>query len=513
MTKILWIDDEIDFFHSHIIFLEQKGFEIIQAKSGAEGLMILDDCKADVILIDQNMPGLAGTETIKLVNEKFDQIPIVMISQNYDKNTIDQALGNQVKDYIIKPINPNQVLLSLKKIFSNKELVNNTTVDNYQKKYQEINNSINECSNFRDWKEVYKTLVKWELRLSNIEDIDIIEILLSQKNYANNLFSTFIEKNYQRALETESFISSINIFKKHVYPQISRQKPTLLLIIDNFRYDQWKMIEGLVSEHYSIDEDFLYTSILPTTTQYSRNSIFSGLTPLLIKKKYPDYWIDEFNNLSKNKFENQLLEDQLNNLGFKMKHRFLKISNSKDSKSFNKNLINQQKFNLTTVIYNFIDIISHAKKDVKFIKEIANSDKAYRDLTLTWFKNSDLYETIKKSKDLGFKIILTTDHGTINVNKPSKVSGAKKISNNLRYKTSDQILFNSKDAIEFKNPNYFQLPSYSLNSSFIFARNNTFFVYPNNYNEYASMYKNTYQHGGVSLEEMLVPFLIMSPKK
>tara|TARA_Y200000002_G_scaffold55084_2_gene40451 strand:+ start:7452 stop:8993 length:1542 start_codon:yes stop_codon:yes gene_type:complete len=513
MIKILWIDDEIDFFHSHIIFLEQKGFEVIKAKSGAEGLIILDNSRIDVILIDQNMPGLAGTETIKLINEKFDQTPIVMISQNSDDNTIDQAIGNRVKDYIIKPINPNQVLLTLRKILSKKELINNTTLDNYQKKYQEINNLINECSSLEDWKNVYKTLVKWEIKLSNTDDVDIVEIIMSQKKYANNLFSSFIEKNYQKELENESFVSSINIFKKHVFPNINRKESTLLILIDNFRYDQWKMIEGLITENYTIDEEFLYTSILPTTTQYSRNSIFSGLSPLQIKKKYPSYWVDEFDNTNKNKFENQLLEDQLTKLGLKFKHKFIKISNSKDSKSFNKNLINQQKFNLTTVVYNFIDMISHAKKDVKLIKELASTDKAYRELTLTWFKNSDLYDTIKKSKDLGFRIIITSDHGTINVDKPSKVSGAKKISNNLRYKTSDQIIFNSKDVIEFKNPNSFELPSYNLNSSFIFARNNTFFVYPNNYNEYVSMYKDSYQHGGVSLEEMLVPFLILSPKR
>ena len=512
MIKVLWIDDEIDFFNSHIVFLEKRGFQINKALSGNEGLLFLQKNKADIILIDQNMPGLAGTETIKILKEKFDSIPIVMISQNTDENVIDNALGQQVKDYLLKPVNPNQILLSLKKIFSNKDLIKSKTVENYQKKYQEINNEILECISFEDWQLLYKKLVKWEILLSEIDDNEVVEILLSQKNYANNIFCSFVEKNYENALGDPSFVTSINIFKKHVFPHISSNQSTLFILIDNFRFDQWKIIEPFIIDHYNVEDEFIYSSILPTTTQYSRNSIFSGLSPLEIMKQYPNYWSNEFDSLNKNKFENELLTEQLKRLGLDIKHKYLKLFESKDSKSFNNNISNLNKFNLTTIIYNFMDLISHAKKDVRFIKEIANSDKAYRDLTLTWFKNSQLIETIKKSSELGYKIILTSDHGMINVFKPSKISGSKNISSNMRYKTSDQILAKPKDVIEFKNPNKIKLPSYSINSSFVFARSNSFFVYPNNYNEYVSMYNNTYQHGGVSMQEMFVPFLVMNPK-
>ena len=512
MIKVLWIDDEIDFFNSHIVFLEKRGFQINKALSGNEGLLFLQKNKADIILIDQNMPGLAGTETIKILKEKFDSIPIVMISQNTDENVIDNALGQQVKDYLLKPVNPNQILLSLKKIFSNKDLIKSKTVENYQKKYQEINNEILECISFEDWQLLYKKLVKWEILLSEIDDNEVVEILLSQKNYANNIFCSFVEKNYENALGDPSFVTSINIFKKHVFPHISSNQSTLFILIDNFRFDQWKIIEPFIIDHYNVEDEFIYSSILPTTTQYSRNSIFSGLSPLEIMKQYPNYWSNEFDSLNKNKFENELLTEQLKRLGLNIKHKYLKLFKSKDFKSFNNNISNLNKFNLTTIIYNFMDLISHAKKDVRFIKEIANSDKAYRDLTLTWFKNSQLIETIKKSSELGYKIILTSDHGMINVFKPSKISGSKNISSNMRYKTSDQILAKPKDVIEFKNPNKIKLPSYSINSSFVFARSNSFFVYPNNYNEYVSMYNNTYQHGGVSMQEMFVPFLVMNPK-
>ena len=512
MIKVLWIDDEIDFFNSHIIFLEKRGFQINKALSGNDGLLFLKKNRVDIILIDQNMPGLAGTETIKILKENFDSIPVIMISQNTDENVIDNALGQQVKDYLLKPVNPNQILLSLKKIFSNKDLIKSKTVENYQKKYQEINNEILECISFEDWQLLYKKIVKWEILLSEIDDIEVVEILLSQKNYANNIFCSFVEKNYENALGDPSFVTSINIFKKHVFPHLNCNESTLFILIDNFRFDQWKIIEPFISDHYNVEDELLYSSILPTTTQYSRNSIFSGLSPLEIMKQYPNYWSNEFDSLNKNKFENELLTEQLKRLGLNIKHKYLKLFESKHSKSFNNNISNLNKFNLTTIIYNFMDLISHAKKDVRFIKEIANSDKAYRDLTLTWFKNSQLLETIKKSSELGYKIILTSDHGMINVFKPSKISGSKNISSNMRYKTSDQILAEPKDVIEFKNPKKIKLPSYSINSSFVFARSNSFFVYPNNYNEYVSMYKNTYQHGGVSMQEMFVPFLVMNPK-
>ena len=512
MTKILWVDDEIEHFKSHILFLNKKGYDIDICKSGPEAINLIQENAYDAVLIDQNMPGLSGTESINLINENYPLIPIIMISQNSDNETIENAIGLRVNDYLIKPLNPNQILLSLTKIFRNKELVTNTVISNYQNNYQEINDKINYCNSYEDWIELYKVLVYWELQLGDIQEKEVLEILYSQKKQANKLFADFIEINYQKLLEKKDFLSSINIFRNKILPEIKSNTPTLMILIDNLRYDQWKSIEPNVIENCKISTDILYSSILPTTTQYARNSIFSGLSPLELKKIHDNYWISEIDEGGKNKHEDELLKNQLLRIGSKIKYKYYKVSNSKEGNLFYDRLNNEKSNDLTILVYNFVDMMSHAKKDVKFIKELAPTDQAYRELTKSWYKNSKLNDIIKKGKDLGFKIIITSDHGTINVDKPALISGDKEISNNLRYKTARQVHSKKKEVINLDNPSNYLLPSNHLSSCYIFAKENTYFVYSNNYNNYVNMFKNTYQHGGVSLEEMIVPFIVINPK-
>ena len=513
MIKILWIDDEIDFFKSHIIILEKNGYSVQSCKSGSEALEILKKKEFNVILIDQNMPGISGTESISLMNKNLSNIPIIMISQNIDDITIDKALGLKIKDYLIKPLNPNQLLLSLKKIFNNKNLVNNSTISSYQSQYNELNNKINSCDNIDDWITLYKDIIYWELQISKTDDKDVLEIIRSQKKHANNLFCAYIEKNYHNLIVQNDFISSINLFRKKISSEITNKRSTLMILIDNLRYDQWKTIEPLVTEDYTLKSSSLYCSILPTTTQYSRNSIFSGLSPIEIAKKHPKLWKDEFDYENKNKFEKELLDDQLKKLNLNINYKFFKVADNKNAIRFKNNLNNLKSNDFSVLVYNMVDMISHAKKDVKFIKEMIPTEKAYRELTLSWFKNSEIYQIIKKAKEIGLKIIITTDHGTIKVDKPSLVSGDKEISNNFRYKTSKQIHSIEKDSLSINEPSKFLLPSNSLSSCYIFAKNSTFFVYKNNYNDYVKMFTNTYQHGGISMDEILIPFVVLIPNQ
>jgi CheY-like chemotaxis protein len=511
MMKLLWVDDEIDHFKSHILFLNNRGYDIDICISGKEAIKLIKLNTYDAILIDQNMPGLSGTETLDLIKEKT-LIPVIMISQNSEESTVEEAFGLKVNDYLIKPLNPTQILLSLTKIFKNKELITNKTISNYQKNYQEINSKINYCNSIKEWIEIYKILTYWELEISQIDNNDIYEIIKSQKKEANRLFGTFIEKNYKNILLDNDVDLSHTLFKNKVIPELSSERPTLMILIDNLRYDQWKCLEPDIISDYKVTVNEIYSSIIPTTTQYSRNSIFSGLSPIEINKKHSELWKNENDEGGKNLFEKLLLKEQLVRLGKNISFNYHKVINTKEGIKYYEKLENEKQNDLSVLVYNFVDMISHAKKDVNFIKELAKDDKAYRSLTLSWYNNSNLKKIITKAKELGYKIIITTDHGTINVNTPSLVSGDKEISTNLRYKTAKKINSETKKVIKIDDPSSFLLPSNYLSSCFIFAKENTYFVYSNNYNNYVNMFKNTYQHGGVSLEEMLVPFVVIKPK-
>ena len=511
MMKLLWVDDEIDHFKSHILFLNNRGYDIDICISGQEAIKLIKLNTYDAILIDQNMPGLSGTETLDLIKEKT-LIPVIMISQNSEESTVEEAFGLKVNDYLIKPLNPTQILLSLTKIFKNKELITNKTISNYQKNYQEINSKINYCNSIKEWIEIYKILTYWELEISQIDNNDIYEIIESQKKEANRLFGTFIEKNYKNILLDNDIDLSHTLFKNKVIPELSSERPTLMILIDNLRYDQWKCLEPDIISDYKVTVNEIYSSIIPTTTQYSRNSIFSGLSPIEINKKHSELWKNENDEGGKNLFEKLLLKEQLVRLGKNISFNYHKVINTKEGIKYYEKLENEKQNDLSVLVYNFVDMISHAKKDVNFIKELAKDDKAYRSLTLSWYNNSNLKKIITKAKELGYKIIITTDHGTINVNTPSLVSGDKEISTNLRYKTAKKINSETKKVIKIDDPSSFLLPSNYLSSCFIFAKENTYFVYSNNYNNYVNMFKNTYQHGGVSLEEMLVPFVVIKPK-
>ncbi|WP_425236934.1 PglZ domain-containing protein [Ulvibacterium sp.] len=514
MSKItiLWVDDEIDLLKPHILFLENKNYSVITCKSGQEALEELTRSRVDIVFLDENMPGISGLDTLNEIKSMVSSLPVVMITKSEEESIMEEAIGSKIADYLIKPVNPNQILLSLKKNLDHSRLVSEKTTANYQQEFRKISMDLSMVNSWEEWIDLYKRLIYWELQLEEIEDSGMFEILESQKVEANNQFGKFVDKHYLDWFASSNGpVMSHTLFKEWVQPRI-KESPTLLIVIDNLRYDQWYAFEDSVASFYKKSTESAYFSILPTATQYARNAIFSGLTPLDMERKYPNWWKNDTDAGGKNLFEDKFLDEQIKRLGLNLKWEYHKISSLKQGKQLSQNFRSQKDNDLTVIVYNFVDMLSHSKTEMEVIKELASNDKAYRSLTQSWFKNSPLLDIIQQAQAMGLKLIITTDHGTINVKHPSKVIGDKETSLNLRYKTGRSLTYDGKDVLESQSPAKIHLPSINMSSSFIFAKNDLFFAYPNNYNHYVSYYRNTYQHGGVSLEEMIIPFVVLEPR-
>ena len=513
--KILWVDDEIDLLKPHILFLEKKNYHVTTCNNGQDAIDLFEENNFDIVFLDENMPGLSGLETLSELKEKKSSVPVIMITKSEEEYIMEEAIGSKIADYLIKPVNPNQILLSLKKNLDHSRLISEKTTLDYQKEFRKIAMDMAMVRTYEDWVELYKKLLFWELELENIEDQSMVEILESQKTEANVQFGKFIERNYEDWFQPKADkpILSYEIFGELVAPEIRKKdKPILFVVIDNLRYDQWKAFESVVNNHYKLEKEVSYFSILPTATQYARNAIFSGLTPLDMEKKFPQYWKNDPDEGGKNLYEGEFLTEQLKRLGLNIKQEYYKITNFASGKKLADNFKSLKNNDLTTIVYNFVDMLSHAKTEMDVVKELASNDKAYRSLTASWFKNSPLLDMIQQAQQLGFKLIITTDHGTINCKNPSKVIGDKNTSLNLRYKTGRSLTYEDKDVYAVKDPKKIGLPALNMSSSFIFAKNDLFLAYVNNYNHYVSYYRNTYQHGGISLEEMVIPFLVLEPR-
>lgn len=511
---ILWVDDEIEHLKAHIIFLQKKGYEVVTVTNGADAIEQCRQRSFDIIMLDEMMPGLTGLETLQKIKIISPETPVVMVTKSEEEDIMDQAIGSKIADYLIKPVNPSQILLTLKKNIHRKEIVTEVTQSGYQQNYMDIAQQIEQCKTADDWIEVYKRLVHWELELSSA-DSGMTEMLNMQKEEANIGFAKYIKNNYLDWVAVqpkEHPMLSTEIFKKKVFPTIDGDEKVFLIVIDNFRYDQWRMLAPEIGDMFDIDEQLYYT-ILPTATQYARNAIFSGLMPNKIAEMFPDLWVDEDEEEGKNLNEGPLIKTQIERYRRHDSFSYHKINDSVAGDKFLQQMNSLSGNDLNVVVVNFIDMLSHARTESKMVRELANNESAYRSITVSWFRHSIMADILRRLSQTDYKVIVTTDHGSIRTSKPVKIVGDRNTNTNLRYKLGKNLNYNAKDLFVIKDPLKAQLPAPNISTSYVFATGDSFFAYPNNYNYYVSYYKDTFQHGGVSMEEMLVPLVTLTPKK
>ena len=516
MVKILWVDDEVELLKPHVLFLKQKGYEVDTCNNGYDAIDMAAEGSYDLIILDEMMPGMTGLETLPKIKEARPTTPVIMVTKSEEENIMDKAIGSKIADYLIKPVNPNQVLLPIKKNVHSQQLVTEQTTADYRSEFGRISSQLQMADSFADWCSLYRKLTTWEIELSESNDQSIHEVLTYQKSEANQEFSKFVRRNYYNWInrrDEQSPVMSHMLMRSNIFPVVDENPKTTLMLIDNFRYDQWRSISSLLRGYYDVALDDFYCAILPTATQYARNAIFAGLMPLAIDKLMPDKWLNDNEEGGKNQYEEEFLRRLMARNGKNWKLSFDKLVRPEQGRKLVDNIQKVYDADFSVIVYNFLDILSHARTETDIIRELTEDEAAFRSLTRSWFEHSDLFTMLKLLAERKHTVIITSDHGTIRVDNPVKVTGDRETSANLRYKTGRNLQYNSREVYEVQRPHDIQLPPSNLTSSYIFAYNSDFLVYNNDANRHIRYYRNTFQHGGISMEEMIVPYIVLKPKE
>jgi CheY-like chemotaxis protein len=515
MARILWADDEIELLKPHIMYLEQKGHTVHTVNNGRSAIDVAKNEFFDIVFLDENMPGLSGLDVIQGLKAIDSTLPIVMITKSEEEHIMESAIGSKISDYLIKPVNPSQIVLTIKKNLDEKRLISEKTTNDYRQEFREISMQLSQRMSTEEWKTFFSKMVMWSEKLRVSGDEGLLEIFQTQRKEANEQFVKFIKQEYPQWMKdfSKAPLLSNTLFRNKIAPVILKSPESVfVLVIDNLRFDQWKMLAPHIKNYFRIEEEELFFSILPTATHYARNALFSGLMPSEMEKVHPQWWKNEDDEGGKNMHEEDFLGAQLKRLGIDVKWSYNKITNYHAGKKLADSFSNLLANKLNVIVYNFVDMLSHARTEMDVIKELADDEPAYLSLTESWFEHSALLEMLKQLAEKKVRVVITTDHGTVRVENPVKVVGDKSTNTNLRYKAGRNLNYNAKEVIEVKTPSDFHLPKINVSTTYIFAQHNDFFVYPNNYNQFVNYYQNTFQHGGVSMEEMMIPFVQLVPK-